>query len=75
MISGTITWGDIAVIVGLLIGGTANFYAVKGMVSATDYKVEELRRGRGLILEHFPPMVRRCFGYGSSHYRSDDNGK
>lgn len=33
---------------------------------ATEKAVENMQRGRGLILEHWPPMVRRCFGYGAN---------
>lgn len=35
-------------------------------IDTIEYQVEELRKGRGLIMEHFPPMVRRCFGYGAN---------
>lgn len=58
-----ISVGDVAVVVGLAVTAAANYFGLQGKIKSVDYKVEELRRGRGLILEHFPPMVKRCFGY------------
>lgn len=66
-ISPTISVGDIAVVVGMAVAATGNYFAIANKIKATDWKVEELRRGRGLILDHWPPMVRRCFGYDGQH--------
>jgi hypothetical protein len=58
-----ISIGDLVVIIGILGSIAANYFGVLNKIRATDWKVEELRRGRGLILEHWPHAVRRCFGY------------
>jgi hypothetical protein len=59
MIQYTVSLGDMVVVVVAIFSIGVNY----AHINQIDYKVEELRRGRGIILEHFPPMVRRCFGY------------
>lgn len=82
-ISPTISLGDIALIVGLLGTMVWNYFAIirrqdrlnarhdllSNRVTNLDGKVEELRRGRGLILEHWPATVRRCFGFDANGTR------
>ena len=63
IIDQTISVGDIFVIGGLIVGGAANYFGTVGKVKSVDYKVEELRRGRGLILKDWPYPVQRCFNY------------
>ena len=70
--SGQITLGDAVMVATLCISIGYNYVAVVRRVDrlglrqdALGEKIEDLRRGRGLILEHWPPMVRRCFGYSS----------
>ena len=58
-----VSLGDIIVVVGFVVGGLANYFMLSSKVREVLYKVEELRRGRGLILEHWPYAVQRCFGY------------
>ena len=55
--------GDLAIVGSVLFTGTANYIAIMYKVKATDWKVEELRRGRGLILKDWPPRVQACFGW------------
>jgi hypothetical protein len=59
MIQYTVSVGDMVVVVVAIFSMGVNY----ARINTIEYKVEELRRGRGIILEHFPPMVRRCFGY------------
>lgn len=72
----TVSLGDIAVIAGLVLAGVGNYFATVGVAKSVDYKVEELRRGRGLILRDWPVKVQRCFGYingkSQSQSHSDD---
>ena len=70
MLDPTISVGDVVAIVGMTAAAVGNYFAIASKIKATDWKVEELRRGRGLILDHWPPMVRRCFGY-DHRVRSD----
>jgi hypothetical protein len=63
MFQTTVSVGDLIVAAVSLCSALGVFYAVKYQVIACDYKVEELRRGRGLILEHWPHTVQRCFGF------------
>jgi hypothetical protein len=63
MFQTTVSLGDLVVCAVAIVSGAGTFFANKARVESVEYKVEELRRGRGIILEHFPPMVRRCFGY------------
>lgn len=63
MFQTTVSAGDLIVALVSLCSALAVFFTMKSQVIATDYKVEELRRGRGLILEHWPQSVKRCFGY------------
>lgn len=66
-ISPQITVGDLAVICGMLLTAAAHYWAVFFKLKNVDTKVEELRRGRGLILgdgSDWPDAVRRCFGFG-----------
>lgn len=79
-ISPTISLGDIALILGLAgtmiwnyvmiirrqDGLNARHTLLSQRVTNLDGKVEELRRGRGLILEHWPATVRRCFGFDAN---------
>ena len=69
MLSTSISIGDIAIMVGLVGTAAANYFGVVNKIKAVDYKLEELRRGRGLILEHWPHAVRRCFGF--NHVRDE----
>lgn len=76
-ISPTISIGDIVLVLGLFGTMAWNYFAVirrqdrlsarhdliSQRVTNLDNRVEELRRGRGLILEHWPATVRRCFGF------------
>lgn len=66
MFSLTISLGDVLVVGGML--AHLVFFQFKQVrrIDTIEYQVEELRKGRGLIMEHFPPMVRRCFGYGAN---------
>ena len=68
-----ISVGDILILIGFVGTILGNYFMLKALVREVNYKVEELRRGRGLILEHWPPSVQRCFGYmnGGSHYIVD----
>jgi hypothetical protein len=59
----TISLGDVILGVCMFVSVIANYFAVKYAIRDLDYRVEELRRGRGLILEHWPAPVRRCFGF------------
>jgi hypothetical protein len=61
MIQYTISLGDIVVVTVAVFSIGVNY----ARISTIEYKFEELRRGRGLILDHFPPMVRRCFGFSA----------
>lgn len=70
MLRTEISIGDLAVIVGLVGTALGNYFTTRNMTERTDYKVEELRRGRGLILEHWPPAVQRCFGYFNGNSRA-----
>lgn len=65
MLQYTISLGDVVVVLVAALSFSANYFLTQSRVTALEYKVDELRRGRGLILENFPPMVRRCFGYMS----------
>ena len=65
----TVSLGDLVIACGMAAAAAANYFAVVNKQKATDWKVEELRRGRGLILEHWPPSVRRCFGYSNGTER------
>jgi hypothetical protein len=49
--------------IGLCLAGVGNYFGTVARVKEVDWKIEELRRGRGLILRDWPPMVKRCFGY------------
>lgn len=71
--SAQITLGDAVMVATLFASIAYNYIAVVRRVDrigyrqdATEKAVEDMRRGRGLILEHWPPMVRRCFGYGAN---------
>lgn len=74
MFQTTITIGDIAVIFGLAGTAATSYFGVirriDRLVGRHDNlanQVDELRHGRGLVLgptSDWPPMVRRCFGYG-----------
>lgn len=68
--SAQITLGDAVMVATLFVSIGYNYVAVVRRVDRVALlqdklgeKVEDLRRGRGLILEHWPPMVRRCFGF------------
>lgn len=71
MLQPTVSMGDLVVAVVAVCSFAANYFVTQQRVTALEYKVEELRRGRGIILEHFPPMVRRCFGFMNSNTQSD----
>lgn len=74
MFQTTVSLGDVVVLLGLAATVLTNYFGVVRRVDrisdrqkATDDKVEELRHGRGLVLgptSDWPPMVRKCFGYG-----------
>ena len=59
----TISFGDIMVCVGIVAAGAANYFGTIAKINSVDYKVEELRRGRGLILKDWPYTIQRCFNY------------
>lgn len=67
MISPVISIGDIVVGLGFFIGMLANYFAMKNAISVLDFKVEELRRGRGLIMREWPALVQRCMGFRNGH--------
>lgn len=72
--SNTITVGDLFAGLMMVCSAIAFYFAGVRRVDAVVIKadvleksVEELRRGRGLILDgdsNWPDAVRRCFGYG-----------
>lgn len=71
------TIGDIVAIAAMIGTVTFNYFSIVRRVdsiisrhSSLSTSVEDLRRGRGLILgpeSDWPPMVRRCFGYYSTN--------
>jgi hypothetical protein len=73
IIEPTISVGDVSVIGGLVLAATVNYITTVQRVKATDWKVEELRRGRGLILREWPQKIQQCFGYISGNGRHGDH--
>lgn len=71
-VSTTVSLGDLIVALISLCTLVGLYYAQRFSIAQTDYKVEELRRGRGLILEHWPHMVQRCFGWRGSGSRGEE---
>lgn len=68
--STSISLGDVVLLMSVLGSIAYNYFAVVRRVDILEVHhqnlendFEDLRRGRGLILEHWPPMVRKCFGY------------
>jgi hypothetical protein len=59
----TISVGDLCIFVGMCGAAVGNYFGTVNKVKEVKWMVEELRRGRGLILRDWPPMVKRCFGY------------
>lgn len=79
MLQTTVSFGDLLVLAGFGVHVMYNYFGVVRRVDRVvlrheglEQKFEELRRGRGLILESFPPMVRRCFGYGAQAPQADE---
>jgi hypothetical protein len=72
MFNTQISLGDIVLFAGFCIGGASSYFGTLNKIKATDYKIEELRRGRGLILEHWPHTVQRCFGWRGNGNISQD---
>jgi hypothetical protein len=73
MFSLTISLGDILVVGGMV--GHLVFFQFNQVRRVDRLRsdhdslkgvVVELKHGRGLVIESFPPMVRRCFGYGGA---------
>lgn len=72
-----ISLGDLIMIGGLVIGVVANYFGIvrridglDGRQSAAETQIDDLRRGRGLILgetSDWPDTVRRCFGFHSGN--------
>lgn len=62
-ISTQVSWGDIFVGLGLLAAMAQNYFGTQAAIKELRRDYEEVRRGRGLILEHFPHAVQRCFGF------------
>jgi hypothetical protein len=58
-----VSLGDLVLFMGFIGGMIVNWFTLREKVNRIDYKLEELRRGRGLMLEHWPQMVRQCFGF------------
>jgi hypothetical protein len=66
MISYSVSLGDL-IVAGVAVGSVIyNYAVVQKRVDSISYNYEELRRGRGIIIEggDWPDTVRRCFGYG-----------
>jgi hypothetical protein len=61
-----------SVIGGMVLAATVNYITTVQRQKATDWKVEELRRGRGLILRDWPQRVQQCFGYIAGNGRHVD---
>lgn len=68
----TVSLGDLIVALVSLCTLVGLYYTQRADIRQTDYKVEELRRGRGLILEHWPHMVQRCFGWRGGGNSAED---
>ena len=67
-----ISIGDISVIVIGLLSLAGYFFGIKYRLDALSTTVEDVRRGRGLILgpnSDWPAAVRRCFGMTIPHER------
>lgn len=77
--SQNINLGEILLGAGLVGSAVWNYFTTIRRIDAleqrqdgSDSKIEDLRRGRGLILgqdSDWPDAVRRCFGFGSSNGR------
>lgn len=79
-ISPTISIGDIVLVLGLCGTMAWNYFTVirrqdrlaarhdllSQRVNNLDTRVDDLRRGRGLILEHWPAPFRRLFGFDAN---------
>ena len=73
MLSHTISFGDVAVIVTMATNVIYHYFASVRRADAleerqnqAEQKIDDLRHGRGLVLgptSDWPPTVRRCFGY------------
>jgi len=61
-----ISIGDLAVICGMLVAAAAHYFGIKNRIDNVLNTVEELKRGRGLVMgatSDWPIAVRRCFGF------------
>jgi hypothetical protein len=75
MLRTEVSIGDIIVVVGMVgtvlyqyFGTVRQVDRIAERVKATDTKVEELRRGRGLIMESWPMGFQRCMGFLNGHF-------
>ena len=68
--SNHVTLGDVVVILGIVAAVFANYFGMRARINELAKTVDELRRGRGLILgpnSDWPDAVRRCFGFVGRH--------
>lgn len=70
--SNTVTLGDILLLIGFIGSLFANYIwiirridLIASRQTATDLRVEDLRHGRGLVIQggDWPDAVKRCFGF------------
>lgn len=67
-----VTIGDVAVLVALAGNVLYFIFGVGWRIQNTDFKVEELRRGRGLVMKDWPIGFQRVMGFINGHHRHDD---